>query len=387
VVHVLRNVAIVAALAALAGCSALGDDGELASETQAPEKSSSRTETAPEPLEEPWIAAVRSRASTSDIYLIDPTGSDEIQLTRDAGLNTSPAWSPDGSRIAFLSTRDGAAENTFELYVMDADGSGQTRLTREGTGAFAWSPDGTRLAFTRAGPGSLQSDLFVVDSDGSGETRFTEAPGEDHVESWSPDGTKILFSTSRHDEWAGHLETMTAELVIPELYVIDADGGDERRLTTNAFGELGASWSPDGRTILFVGFRAARARVPRSFPRPGSSALYLAGADGSKIRKLTAMSSPTDGAVWSPDGSAIAFTRRHGKNYALIAIDRRGKGLATLFKKRGLGIPTWSPDGTQIAVVAQDKLLGPTTVYVVNTDGSGVFRLKHDRFGELTWSP
>ena len=377
-----------AAAASLAGCSPFDGDGDRAGGRQGTSTSGSDTEAAPPIPRKRWIAAVRWHDLASDIYLLDPNGTNETRLTERAGFNTNPSWSPDGSRIAFLSTRDNPAGNVSELYVMAADGSEQTRLTRGGAGPFVWSSDGTRLAFTRAG------DLFVANADGSGERRLTDAPmsgltgapTSNYVESWSPDGSKILFSTTRHDRWAGNLETMTADSAIPELYVMNADGSAQTRLTENRLGEHEATWSPDGREILFVGFRVGPPIAPDSFARAGAWALYLMTADGERRRRLGRMSSP-QAAVWSPDGSTIAFTRARGNKHALYTIKGGARGSTMLLEKVTVESPTWSPDGSQIAVVTQDELLGPTALYVVNSDGSREVRLKHTNVAEVKWSP
>jgi len=117
-----------------------------------------------------------------DICVMNADGSDQVNLTRESASGHSPAWSPDGTRIAFASNRDGNGE----IYVMNADGSGQTRLTdNPAAEAFpAWSPDGSRIAFVSGRDGNLE--VYVMNADGSGQTNLTDNPATDGSAAWSP---------------------------------------------------------------------------------------------------------------------------------------------------------------------------------------------------------
>jgi TolB protein len=124
-------------------------------------------------------------------------GSDVRRLTEDEGDDTAPTWSPDGSRIAFASTRGGDSD----IYVMAADGSGVTRLTSSpaNDGEPAWSPEGNRILFTSSR--DEDEEIYVMNADGSGITRLTYHPGVDAGPNWSPDGTRIVFG--RHSGTGG----------------------------------------------------------------------------------------------------------------------------------------------------------------------------------------
>ena len=139
-------------------------------------------------------------------------GSGQTRLTYDPEPDFRPSWSPDGRRIAFDSFRD---ENS-EVYVMNADGSGQTRLTNHPAHDFgpSWSPDGGRIAFASERDGnSFASDhdgnveIYVLNADGSGQTRLTDNPAYDDTPSWSPDGGRIAFASERD----GNLEVYRDE--------------------------------------------------------------------------------------------------------------------------------------------------------------------------------
>ncbi len=129
------------------------------------------------------IAFVAERDGNAEIYVLAGDGT-ETRLTTDPGADVSPAWSPDGSRLAFASDRDG----NWEIYAMAADGSGLQRLTDDPAADFdpAWSPDGGQIAFTSERDGNRE--IYAMAPDGSGLRRLTDDPAEDVTPDWAPDG-------------------------------------------------------------------------------------------------------------------------------------------------------------------------------------------------------
>ena len=146
----------------------------------------------------------------------------------------TPAWSPDGRKIAFVSRRDGNSE----IYVINADGSGQENLTQHPARDShpSWSRDGRKLAFVSRRDGN--SEIYVMNADGSAQENLTRQPANDSHPSWSPDGRKLAFVSRRDGN--------------SDIYVMNADGSGLRNVTRAPSNDLDPAWSPDGRAIAFV---------------------------------------------------------------------------------------------------------------------------------------
>jgi Tol biopolymer transport system component len=184
------------------------------------------------------IAFSTDRDLNDEIYVIDANGANPVDLTNNnAASDTSPAWSGDAQKLAFTSDRDGPFN--LEIYSMNVDGSAPTRLTSTAdsvldTGA-AWSPDGQKIAFTTTRDGN--SEIYVMNANGTGQTNLTNNTATESGADWSPDGQKIAFA-SRRDGNA-------------EIYVMNADGTNPKRLTTNSTSDFSPAWSPDGQKLAF----------------------------------------------------------------------------------------------------------------------------------------
>lgn len=192
----------------------------------------------------PLVLFSSNRGGRVDLYTVSPDGGEPTPVTGDAPQDTWPAWSPDHSRL--LVVREGSQGSG--IYVMNADGSGE-QLLRKGAWVPAWSPDGMKIAFMTTGPsldGLAYYELWIMNADGSGARSLT--PGlksSNTLPTWSPDSTRIAFVSDR--DGSHH-----------EIYVIRADGSGTEQLTNG--GGYGPSWSPDGASIAF---QCARNSLPQ----------------------------------------------------------------------------------------------------------------------------
>jgi len=285
-----------------------------------------------------WLAA--------EIYLMDGDGSNVRRVTENAYSDGFPALSPDGTRIVFDSNRlraEGEPFNTSDLFVMNADGTGQTSLVR-GSSA-TWSPDGKRIAFHASASGTSKpinqlpgaattdSDIFVMNiadflKNRARPKNITNNPAAiDDDPDWSPKGQKIIFT--RHA-----VTDNTDNHVTAEIYVIDAEGKNKpTRLTNNTEEERAPSWSPDGKRIVF------------SCRRGGPDfEICVMNADGTGQVQLTDNTIGDLTPSWSPDGKKIVFHRRIGGRgqFQLILINADGTDEKQLTSPPGLNaFPNW----------------------------------------------
>ncbi len=166
------------------------------------------------------------RDGNYEVYIMNADGSNQTRLANNTSADFNPAWSPDGTRIAFTSNRDG----NYEIYVMNADGKGQTRLTTNTVDDFypTWSPDGTRIALLSNREGNV--DVYLMDADGTGQRNLSNNPAPDSEPAWSPDGTLIAFTSLRDNN--------------PEVYVMNADGSNPFNLSNNPALDAYPAWQP-----------------------------------------------------------------------------------------------------------------------------------------------
>jgi Tol biopolymer transport system component len=226
------------------------------------------------------IALYSDRDGDREIYRMDINGDNPQRLTNSPGIDSAPAWSFDGTKIAFMSKRDG----NYEIYVMDADGGNQVNLTknpdaddREPT----WSPDGKSIAFQSKRDGNKREEIYVMDSNGLNPRNLTNEPNtRDKQPAWSLDGLKIVFVSQRDD---GKTD---------EIYVMDApDGENPTRLTSNGVPDHQPSWSGNDKIV---------------FER-NNNGVWIMDADGSDQRLAVNGQELDREPAASPDGKFVVF--------------------------------------------------------------------------------
>jgi Tol biopolymer transport system component len=240
-----------------------------------------------------------------DIYVINAAGTGETNLTRTkASSEGAPSWSPDSKKITYLRGSDPIGEIYNDIYVMKSDGTSQTRLIKAtdtknfevGFESPAWSPDGEKIALMRttrvdfvnsspssAVPATGPSGLYVMKPDGTGLRKLSKEMPYAQSPLWSPEGKEIAFSGAGEKK-----------------YVVNVGGTELRELMPNVRDHISSySWSPNGKKIAFsaVHYR-------------GELDIYVIDADGTGQTNLTSTKTIIeDEPSWSPDGKQIAFTR------------------------------------------------------------------------------
>jgi Big-like domain-containing protein/WD40 repeat protein len=304
-----------------------------------------------------------------DIYIMSGFGKNPTPLTSTGHVH-HPAWSHDGTKLAFdLSGQisDPAANN---IWTMNANGSGKTMITTgtDADGFPVWSPTGSAVGFYRS--------LFA----GGDRVMTVTADGVTLVEidpenagpwlDWSPAGTKLVYSRAPTGKQPSE------EL---DIYVANADGTGQIDLSTDVTSkDVEPRWSPNGSKIVF-------SRGSASLP---TSDIYVMNPDGTQKTNLTsALDGINKGPKWSPDGSKILFLNKRD----LYVMDANGTNVARLTNTPNTQVvePDWSPDGRRIVFHQIDLSDGTGDIYAVKVDGTKTWQLTDspDFDHEPVWRP
>jgi uncharacterized repeat protein (TIGR01451 family) len=205
-----------------------------------------------------------------------------------------------------------------------------------------------RIVFSSNREGDFE--IYSMNSDGSDARRLTDNPGADLFPAWSLDHSKIAFTSTRDGN--------------AEIYTMNADGSSPVRLTVNSHVDGGPAWSPDGTRIAFTS------------ARDGNLEIYSMNADGSALMRLTRSAGADTSPTWSPDGRRIAFTSTRNGNFEIYSMNADGTGVKRLTSSLAVeASPAWSPDGSRIAFSSNRGGLLNFDIWVMNAEGSSPGRL------------
>jgi len=303
------------------------------------------------------------------LFVIRADGTGLRRLTsRGSGVG-GHAWSPDGSRIAYI---DGGS-----LWLVRPDGTGRVRLisrSKLNVLVMAWSPDGTALAVEVQDPNKKPpwccrpriTEIYVVASDGSGARLLVTAragdpprvAGEARDPSWLPQGDEIAYTAHG------------------ELRAVRADGAGTPRVITHVLGP--PTWSPDGRRVALAG--AAKTRY---------DSIYVMNADGSGLHRLTSHAYTEYGFAWSPGGRRILYGRENRLGIYVIGVDGGNNHRVTTAAppQTAWGALSWAPDGSSIAYTTDST--GRGDLYAVDANGRNKVQLTRSIDTDLApvWAP
>ena len=255
------------------------------------------------------IVFTSTRDGNLEIYVMDADGGNQVRLTDNPADDSDPAWSPDRTKIAFVSNRNGGF---VQIHVMDADGKNPTRLTDGWETAPDWSLDGQKIAFTSRNAQG-RGRIAVMDTNGHNLLKLTEG----QKPSWSPDGKRVAFELRDEEQHS-------------QIHVINVNGQGFESVTRDLPRKTEPAWSPDGRKIAYVA------------PEDGFYQIYVMNADGKNHKRLTnnRIHKRVDNLqpTWSPDGRTIAYVI-----FELIDV-RRGRRTIHLMTADGQYLKQLSDD-------------------------------------------
>ncbi len=309
-------------------------------------------------------------SSDGEIYVMNADGSGQTNVSNYGKINYDPVWSPDGKKVAFDCLCHDNGKSNHEIHVVNADGTGQINLSNDidtDDSMPVWSPDGTRIAFLHR-PLVNQYypyfEIYIMNADGSERINLTNNVTNDLDPAWSPDGKNIVFSSDRSGAYA--------------IYVIGADGKGQVNLTGKSLDHYAQQphWSPDGQRIVFV----------------SDDGVDMINADGSgRINIFSSNLGYARNPTWSPDGKKIVFDclgHNSNNSWEIYVTSADGSTQINLTNNNADDMtPAWSPDGKQIVFTSSRD--GNFEIYTMNADGNYLKRLTHNNVDDYNpvWSP
>ncbi|MEP7288295.1 MAG: DUF5050 domain-containing protein [Chloroflexota bacterium] len=283
----------------------------------------------------------RSNAVT-ELYVMRADGGGQTRLAFDPKVAYRyPAYSPDGSKITYVVITG----DIGEVYVANADDTDVKQLTTNKVNVThpIWSPDGKQIAFS-AGNDDIKS-IYVINANGSDQKQLTSGGLSTARPAWSPDGSKIAFSMRVFDH--------------DEIFVMNADGSNVTQITKGSSENWGPNWSADGKHIAF------------NSQRKNTSEIYTMAPDGTNPVQLTNLPTTYNwGATYSPDGSKIGFVADGGKGTQIFVMNADGSQPTNITQnaalQSGVRLYSWSPDGSKIIYTAQP--IDANTSYYLGVD-------------------
>ena len=312
------------------------------------------------------ILFVSGRHGNDEIYRHFP-GAKTQRLTFDEGGHYYPALSPDGKKMAYVSTID----KVFEIAVLDFKSGKRQQLTfsLKSNRHPTWSPDGSRIAFSSERDGD--SDIFIMDSTGKNVTKMTDNfPWDDSSPHWSPTSQKVVFISDRDGK-------------ANEIYLLDTQTGNQRQLTTSSVRAVYPKWSPNGSQIAYLSPRRQK------FP-PHIMGIWRVKPDGSDLEALVADGDFNEDPKFSRDGKWLAFVSHRNLNQDIFALHLETQELKRLTTHPGEdSSPDWSPDGESIVFSSNREGIPDFDIYTMSVNREQLTNLTKSGMVELNpaWSP